>query len=304
MYTPAQVFRGLASPRAGLTEINRLFHRRFNTWEYNRRGVDVFAEDWDNLVILDACRYDLFERDNQLPGRLEHRISRGAATKEFLVANFGDRDLSDTVYVTANPVLYRNRHAVSPELHAWIDVWREDGWDREYKTVRPETMVEYGRRAVDRYPDKRLVVHFIQPHYPFIGPIGQNHFDLDSLTCPVWVHLGSDDADVSVETIQAAYEENFQLVLPHVARLLESLPGKTVVTADHGQLIGERISPVPVKTYGHPTGIYVDELVKVPWLVTEAGQRRSITSGDVAELDTTVRESTVRDRLTHLGYVE
>lgn len=32
-------------------------------------GVFVMREDWDNLIILDACRYSLFEKYNYLNGQ-------------------------------------------------------------------------------------------------------------------------------------------------------------------------------------------------------------------------------------------
>ena len=34
-------------------------------------------EDWDNLVILDACRYDMFKKLNTINGKLEYKISIG-----------------------------------------------------------------------------------------------------------------------------------------------------------------------------------------------------------------------------------
>lgn len=304
MYSLSQLSRALSSPGYFVREFNRIAHRRFNTWGYNEKGIDLFAEDWDNLIILDACRYDMFEEQHSLPGELESRISRGAATKEFLEANFQNRDLQDTVYVTANPVLHRNRESIQPSLHAWIDVWQEDGWDEECKTVRPETMVEYGLRAAEEYQNKRLILHFIQPHFPFIGPTGRRHFELDSLMCQVWEHIGSDDFDIDDETIWQAFDENLELVLPHVEQLLAELTGKSVVTADHGQLVGERVNPIPVRAYGHPVGIYVDELVKVPWLISQNGARRTITAEESTETRTTVDEETVTDRLEQLGYVE
>ncbi len=53
----------------------------------------IFSEPWDNLIILDACRYDVFEevfKKRNMKGKLEYRISRGSWTVEFLLENFGD----------------------------------------------------------------------------------------------------------------------------------------------------------------------------------------------------------------------
>lgn len=61
-------------------------------------------EDWDNLVLLDACRYDQFERLNTISGVLENRISQGSSTFEFLTENIAGKKSHDTVYVTSNPI--------------------------------------------------------------------------------------------------------------------------------------------------------------------------------------------------------
>jgi hypothetical protein len=37
-------------------------------------------EDWDTLLILDACRYDLFAEEVPFGGRLESRISLGSSS--------------------------------------------------------------------------------------------------------------------------------------------------------------------------------------------------------------------------------
>jgi len=301
VYSLEQITNGIRNPDIALREINRLYYRRLYTQECNERGVDVFAADWDNLLLLDACRYDLFEREHDLPGELESRQSRGSSTIEFLRANFDDRDLEDVVYVTANPQLSRNS-SIDPSLHATIDVWREEGWNEEYRTVLPETITDHALRAAEKYPRKRLVVHYIQPHYPFIGPTGREHFDLESLAFWNEVREGRISADDDV--LERAYRENFQIALPHVRRLMEGLDGKTVVTADHGQVFGERFGAIPLQYYGHPLGVYAEPLVRVPWLVDDRGERREIVAEQPAEEAAVVEDNVVSDRLKQLGYAE
>ena len=49
-------------------------------------GQYVVNEEWDNLIILDACRYDTFAgsyRTHGLRGWLEHRVSRVSETNSF-----------------------------------------------------------------------------------------------------------------------------------------------------------------------------------------------------------------------------
>lgn len=71
--------------------------------EYNTRGTDIFEDEgWDNLVILDACRYDAFSEQTPSRGTLESRESRGSASEQFIQGNFTGKTLYDVVYVSAN----------------------------------------------------------------------------------------------------------------------------------------------------------------------------------------------------------
>jgi len=104
----------------------------------------------------------------------------------------------------------------------------------------------------------------------------------------------------SDEEIWDAYNENLHVVLSHIENLLEELEGKTIVTSDHGNMIGERGDPVPIREYGHPRWTYTEELVTVPWLIHETGTRKIL----VAESGDTLEEASenIQQRLEALGY--
>ena len=269
---------------------------------------DIVEEDWDTLVILDGCRYDLFERMNTISGNLESRQSAGSESWEFLRTNFEGRELHDTVYLTANP------HA--PKLsdgtfHRRINVL-ESRWDEKLRTVLPGDMTDEAIRVHEMYPNKRIIVHYMQPHFPFIGKKGKkiNQSGItgnseereESTEQPhIWYGLMRNRLDVSEKEVYEAYEENLSLTLPHVKELLENIKGKTVVTSDHGNLTGESLRPIPVKGYGHPRGLHVDKLVTVPWLVIDNGRRRAVTEDPPRELER-VDDDLVERRLSDLGY--
>lgn len=281
-----------------------MYHRRLNRRRFNTSGVDVFAEDWDNLLILDACRYDLLEGVD-LPGRLESRRSRGSNTVEFLLGNVDGRDLLDTVYVTANPQLHRNRDRIHARFYDVIDVWLEDGWDDRNHTVLPETTTEYAKRAAATYQDKRLVVHYIQPHYPFLGSddgiVDRHLFGDGEDAVNVWEQLMTGRSTIEAAEVKRLYTDNLDRTLPHVVELLDTLKGRTIVTADHGNMLGERARPIPIIEWGHPRGIYTDELVEVPWLVID-GARRKITEGSPIATREREFDDVVKRRLQDLGY--
>lgn len=291
-------------------------------------GIDVVAADWDNLLILDGCRYDLFEARSPLEGELEAVRSKASHSGEFMEANFAGRTLHDSVYVTANPFTYELDDGTFHAVENLLDTH----WDESTQTVLPEDVVEATRRAHERYPDKRLLVHFMQPHFPFLGPTGRafDHQGID-----MHVEAGETDAAVNpwnafvyddrldFADVKRAYRENFDLVMPHVAELLAALSGKSVVTADHGNLLGERGWPVPLRLYGHPRGSRQDGVRVVPWFTVPGEERRTIvaeppveadgdagadgdgadTAGDAADAKGDASDDVVDERLRALGYV-
>lgn len=320
--------------RSKATKINVELHQRFVDVE----PTDVIAEDWDNLLLCDACRFDMLSARN-LDGELQERTSAGSHSWEFMEFNFAGRQLHDTVYVTANPHTYWLEKDV---FHATVNLI-EHRWNDEYGTVLPESVAEAAKTAHREYPDKRLIVHFMQPHFPFIGERGRKlrhggvnktgiatHENaargsdgtgrnmtvgggemirdgdrervwLDPVDTDIWtlVQYGQIDSQAAIE----AYKENLDVVLPHVTELLDALSGQSVVTADHGNLIGDRMWPIPLRGFGHPTGLYVPELVRVPWLVVQSTDRRSLTSEPPVEGENIERE-VIDDRLRKLGYID
>lgn len=276
-------------------------------WLNHETGIHVMDEDWDNLLILDGCRYDMFAECIDINGSLESRISLGSSSEEFLEQNFFDREFHDTVYINANPYIPK-LGLDDGTFHAVIDCLGE--WDAVLETVRPDTVADAARRAHGRYPDKRLIVHFMQPHAPFIGERGRALIGGGWTTDPeveekeqgIWHHLRHDQVDIDINEFWAAYKENLDIALDEAEKLLETLNGKSVITADHGNLVGERLSPIPTRPkYGHPYGVHTEELLKVPWFVIESGNRRE-TSPEPPVSRKGISDDEVEERLTALGY--
>ncbi len=258
-------------------------------------------QDWDNLIILDACRFDLFEEVSKFDGDLNSVISQGSSTAEFLRGNFADNSYYDTVYVSANPQL--ERHDMVENFYACKRLW-ENHWDPDLHTVMPSDVTDSAIETIEKHPNKRLIIHYVQPHFPFIGELGreithsgfaETPGELDETDAPtVWEQLES--GNLSGSLVWNAYRENLECTLPEVQRLLNSIDGKSIVTADHGNAFGE------MGVYGHPGNHYIDALVRVPWQIVSGKERRSITSAS-EKLDNYRKEdSTVQDRLADLGY--
>jgi hypothetical protein len=265
--------------------------------------TDHFDEDWDNLVILDACRFDMFEASNTIPGDLSKIHSSASHTTDFVKNNLSE-PRHDTVYVTASPQIA----GYEDNLHDVVHVWK-NRWNEEYSTVLPADTTEVAIQVASQYPDKRLVVHYMQPHYPFIGPkrdsIGRiatysgGHDDRDHAS--VWDLMTA--GKISEKTAKKAYRENLQLTLPHVEELVLDLVGKTVVSSDHGNLFNKRVGCLPLRINGHPMGYLQKELVEVPWLEIPFEQRRQITTGDTSSQKSPDSDK-IKERLSDLGYVD
>ena len=306
----------VGKPQAAITPwrdiiVKHIYYRRL----VGNKGSYFMREDWDNLIILDGCRYDLFEKNNHINGKLEYRISRGSCTGEFLKRNFSDGKFNDTIYITANPLV--NYH-VPDSFFKIIPVWKK-GWHERYGTVLPETVVENTLNVDKEFPHKRLIIHFMQPHYPYIGKrsrekIGYHDGILsrylfkdkkksEHTTQLVWNLLKYKKLDKKI--VWEAYEENFQIVLEQAEKLIKKFTGKSVITSDHGNLFGERIFPFFIKEYGHPSGIYTKNLLKVPWLICEKGNRKKIKEEPLhMNNQEEVKKGKIKEKLKSLGYID
>jgi hypothetical protein len=309
-YNLSNLTKAVRDPELFFVEARRLAlsaNAAYSRYQGLKNPCYVVEEDWDTLVILDGCRYDLFEDINTLDGLLESRTSAGSESWEFLRENFQGRQLHDTVYVTANP------HA--PKLddgtfHRTVNLLKTN-WDETLKTVTPGVMTDEALAIHEEYPHKRLIVHYMQPHFPFIGEKGRQithtgvNWNVETNgqedVPHVWSGLRDRKLNVDENFVYEAYRENLELTLPYVRNLLDSLDGKSVVTADHGNLVGDRTGPVPAKGYGHPKGFYVPGLVTVPWLVVESSERRQIISEPPSKRDE-IDDDVIESRLKHLGY--
>jgi len=253
-----------------ITRLSKIFYPK-------AEGFDVNSEDWNYLIILDACRYDVFAEEiakRKIEGKLEHRISKGAMTAEFLDANFGKGQFDDIVYITANPfvnVMFKNK------FHKLISVWI-NGWDSELNTVRPEKVYDTVLSEHHNYPGKKFIIHFMQPHPPFLTMRFPDETGIQKFRDSV-INNAELQGDIGPwryvirKKIPAAkviegYKENLKIVMDYVEKLIPHLSGKIVITADHGEGFGEPLHRFfPIKVYGHPNRARIESIVKVPWFV-------------------------------------
>lgn len=256
-------------------------------------GFFILKEEWDNLIILDACRYDFFQyfyTKKKFNGRLEKKISRGTHTIDFLKNNFQKEYYDDIIYITSTP--YVDLYC-KEKFYKIISVWK-DGWAKKHFTVLPETMYNYTIKTLMKYPNKKLIIHFIQPHYPYIGyslnqikenlkkkfkinsPKNDSYYfeEINFKKSLFSIYMNKFFAVVEQNFHLKAYMENLRKVLNVALKLLNVLPGTTVISTDHGEAFGEPLHRfLPIKFYGHTNGIRIPSLKEIPWLTVKADEK-------------------------------
>ncbi|WP_049909168.1 hypothetical protein [Haloarcula japonica] len=116
MYSLEQITKGIKDPHKIAYELNKIGYTRGGYRQQNPKGVNFLKEDWDNLIILDACRYDYFKRCTDFSGHLEYRHSLGSATRQFVRENFKNKTLHDTVYIGANTWFLKLQEEINAEV--------------------------------------------------------------------------------------------------------------------------------------------------------------------------------------------
>lgn len=128
--------------------------------------------EWDYLIVLDACRYDYFEKkiNKFFQGDLIETTSSGSCTIDWCKKTFNTKNFQNTVYISSNPYINSKKEVLG--FHASkiykevIDVWLY-GWDDDLGTVFPSKITEAAKRALKNNPEK-MIIHYLQPHAPYL----------------------------------------------------------------------------------------------------------------------------------------
>jgi len=239
-------------------------------------GTSVYKRDWDVLVVLDACRPDALRRaadavDILEPSDVTTVRSVGSCSSEWLEHTFmtgqDEAAVGRTAMVTGNT--WTDRYLDADRFALLDEVWKY-AWDEELDTVPADAVTDRAIRVARDHDPERLVVHYMQPHHPFVpdpldGDSGMARTGAHSSEASPWVLLRR--GDVSKERVRTAYEANLRYALASVETLLDNIDGRVVVTADHANLFGEW------GLYGHPKQTPVPALLTVPWVETTAADR-------------------------------
>lgn len=280
------------------------------------KDQEFMEEDWDYAIILDCARFDVFKKvvDDYFEGELEKRRSNASATPEFVEKNFDKR--YNINWFSTNPFIngkgiklnefdyMPTKYDTNPSRYIAeiIDVW-DTCWNDEMGTVEPEKLNEEFNKYKDQLADRKTVIHYMQPHKPFIG-YGNSKMEnmkkksiskFESSSEQILPDSVSKRFSRLVERLEKSelamkvglmmslspgyfvkaffgdsesfmkslHEENMRKAMDCANDLVDDLDGRVVITADHGEAFGEE------GVWGHHIETHIPPLVNVPWFEVE-----------------------------------
>lgn len=298
-------------------------YARLQTWrrtkdlETQSEYIEDLRDDSDwLLIILDACRYDYLAEafDRYFIGDVFEVKSVAHDTFEYIRLCWPDY-YEDVTYVSGTPAInssdakFENDRleslydgfVPSDHLPNIVDAW-ESGWDTSLGVCPPEPVTD----AALETESTQTVVHYSQPHTPYIGAkeeLGYTEGDSgrpmegrpsDEL---IWDRVRS--GEISDDELHELYISNLERVLPEVCQIIEhSDADRTIITSDHGEALGE------YGTYAHPRKEH-PHLRVVPWAEIRNVRSQVDTSRQAAaKRDEEAEDQTITDRLQDLGYLQ
>lgn len=293
-------------------------------------GTSVYDREWDVLILLDTCRVDAL-REVALEYDFVKNIgsiwSIGGRSPEWIAKTFSkqhESEIRNTAYLSANvfskKILEDQHHKSATRrdvnsayaLLGRIPTVNASSLGRfeylyEYEPVGvdgplghkdggtpPRYVTDRGIAVNRKYDFDRLILHYLQPHPPYVANAIHEERELKQHERDWWSYLGETG---DYDTIWNTYLDELRYVLNDVELLLDNMNAETVViSADHGEAFGEYWE------YGHHTGSVNPYIRKVPWVVTTATDQDTYTPTTELPSGKTSIQSTTEDQLEALGY--
>lgn len=221
-------------------------------------GMNIFDVEWDVLVVLDTCRPEWIEEisaDYSFIRDVSDVRSVGARTSEWVARTFKENKLSDEqVYY-----LFGSKYgAIGPDIPAVERIRVEsDGFPYPPAHVMTDEALKIIHQNKNN-DDSRVIIHYAQPHLPV--------YETNGSRTSVKIREGSEGGALEAYSkgpteLESLHLDNLRYVMDEVETLVEGLDGQDIVlTADHGQMLGERF------IVGHPHGLRHKAVRNVPWV--------------------------------------
>lgn len=295
-------------------------------------GTNIYENEWDLLIILDACRVDALRQvsdEYEFLQDFDTIWSVGSSTPEWVSNTFRpdyEDDVARTAFVTSNGTYQWifEMDEIHPELASifgdvnfasWIiehlaswdtvkeddfylrdQVWMyTDGPDNPLDNeALPETITDRAIAIARDHNPGRLLVHYREPHAPYTANAIAEDRELKYYEKNPWEALRS---GVPLQKVWSAYLDELRYALDNVETLLNNVDAEiAVISADHGEAFGEW------GFYSHPSLLPLPCVKKVPWITTTAtdtGVYEPTIESEANDID----EEKLKNHLKELGYI-
>ena len=342
MYQQAQedgmdgVVFGLEETRkAALSEVSRGFVRHVHN-----PGRSIWDEDWDILVIIDACRVDLAREvaergtDHGVighPANVDTFWSLGSKSSDWLRRTFTEEyrdEIERTAYVTGNPftseadpdsdasiVMEAHRTGTADLMRenvartgrpnmavepAIIDEVWKSHWDDDVSTIPARPITD---RAIATWRERPDHVDRMIVHYmqPHGPFINYPHLGDYGDADDFGMGFGDLWGEKAGKTVsEETIWEAYRDNLEYVLEDVDLLLEN--MAADDVVITADHGNAVgELGFYGHPWDIILPEIRRVPWIRTTGRDTNSYEPAEEAAGETV--DSDVEDRLADLGYM-
>jgi len=230
------------------------------------KQATIFEEP-DIVIILDACRYDKFiEVKNKMwfDGDTIPVWSPAHQTADWYKYYWGGRQDKNRILISATPVPWRPHWVgdLIKNFYKAVPVWKDYENCDDLDNPNVDNVMHEANKMKTVHQTKKLLIHIMPPHLPFYGKKGYTwmHTALGRNHANIYIHVEHHGARHGWAQMQKYYNESIEKALTEIFTHKWIFDYHTVITADHGELIGEG------NGYGHSKFNRDSPLLRVvPW---------------------------------------
>ena len=223
----------------------------------------IEANDWSDIIIFDACRHDFFKKyyGEYFTGKLLEVWNGGVGwTFEWFKRTF--RIKYDAVLFTPLAVT-RTGGVVNNEIIRFLldsSPFLNVVSNREIGSKPLDFAPQFVNEAVKTSDWKcRKIIHYFAPHPPF--------FDIPCLNGKIGgakLKRLFETGEITIQDIRRGYTSNLKMAFEAAIEIMPYLGKKVIITADHGECLGDCGRLLHGAGYNH------EHIVNVPWFEVES----------------------------------
>lgn len=218
----------------------------------------IETNDWSDIIIFDACRYDYFQKHygKYFTGKLSKVWNGGVGwTFDWYKRTF--RKKYDVVLFTPLPVIRTKRFSDNKLVqfllnpHPFLKVVGH----RKIGAGPLDFTPEFVNEAIQKSDWKgRRIIHYFTPHPPFpnmpctegIGKAGK-------------VQQKLKNGEITLKDLHNGYVSNLKIAFEAAVDIMPYLGKRVIITADHGECLGD------CGMFFHGRRFKHEHIVNVPW---------------------------------------